>query len=464
LWSLGIEEQFYLMWPLALWLTSPKWRLAVILGIVAGSFALNVALIDSNPEATFYLPFTRVWELAAGAALVGVTIKSQRVREGLSVVGAAGAVSFILFDDRTAYPGWAALMPVVGTSAAILAEGSFFNRTVLGNPVAAYIGRISYPLYLWHWPLLVFWRAYVFRPITPAEGVILIIISCALAILTYELIEKPIRARKLKAVKISLAGMGAVAVFATIVLVRPPRLPDEIERFASVQTGSAEWRIHECMLIDRDKDFAPNCVDAERPLIALWGDSAAGALMPGLRELQTSHPFGIAQFTSSGCSPLLTKTPGVKCLERNREVLRRLEQVRPKTVLLNALWTSHPNELKPTVDALRAIGVDRIIVLGIVPVWRDGLPNAVAVYFRRTREIIPERTALFVEPQPNEGVMKEMAESSGAEFVSLRGVLCDKDGCLTRVGSDLITSDWLHFTPAGSKYLINKIGPAILGQ
>ncbi len=81
LWSLGIEEQFYFAWPLALWLTPRRWRTVLIIGTIIGSFALNIALIGRYPEATFYLPFTRIWELIAGALLVGISVRSEMLRE-----------------------------------------------------------------------------------------------------------------------------------------------------------------------------------------------------------------------------------------------------------------------------------------------------------------------------------------------------------------------------------------------
>ncbi len=466
LWSLGIEEQFYLAWPIALWLTSPRWRTVIILVTMLASFALNVALVETHPQATFYLPFTRVWELLAGAALVGISIKSSMLRTMLSAVGCATCITIGVYHPQMTFPGWAAVVPVVGAAATILAEGSFLNRTVLSHPITTYIGKISYPLYLWHWPLLVFANAYAFRKLSPIEVSLLIAASFALAALTYEVIEKPIRFGKRAGIKVALVGMSATAMFAAVAVNLQPPLPGLIERYVAVDTGSTEWRLHNCMLVDGDPTFAPSCVDPERPLIVLWGDSAAGALMPGFRELQSGYEFGIGQFTVSGCKPLLVHAPYIEhsCVDRNLEVMRRLTEVRPRTVVLNALWATTSDELRPTIEALRSIEVDRIIILGIVPVWRGGLPNAVATYYRRTGDLIPERTTLFVDPQVGAAdSTKSVADDLGVEFISLRNALCDKDGCITRLGPDLIVSDWLHFTPAGSKYLMTKIGPAILG-
>jgi hypothetical protein len=217
------------------------------------------------------------------------------------------------------------------------------------------------------------------------------------------------------------------------------------------------------MLNDGDKDFAPECVEGKRPLIALLGDSTAGALMPGLRHLQSRAQFGIAQFTVSSCQPLLSATAfGMTeaCLGRNREIIGLLAAARPDVVLLHALWVAGPDDLRPSVEALHALGVKHIVILGRVPAWADGLPGAVAAYYRRTRNVMPERTSLFVD-QENE-FMKGVSEALGVEYVSARKALCDEAGCLDRIGGNLMVSDGVHLTPTGSKYLIDHVAPMLL--
>jgi len=468
LWSLGIEEQFYFAWPLALWLTPRRWRTVLIIGTIIGSFALNIALIGRYPEATFYLPFTRIWELIAGALLVGISVRSEMLREivlPISAMVIAAMVCF-LYDGNTPFPGWAALGPVAVAAAGISSGGSFYNRFVLSNPVLVYVGRISYPLYLWHWPLLVFGRLYPLRPLTAPETAGLVVAAFVLAWLTYELVEKSFRFRGLLGARTALTGMAATVVFAAFVLDRPPRFPAEIQQLVDTTVGAPEWREHECFLMRGDQriNFASACTDPQKPLVALWGDSAAASLMPGLRDLQSDHRFGIAQFTTSGCQPLLgvSAETDAMCVARNRAVLSQLSETKPQAVLLNALWRSGADELKPTIDALRAIGVTRIVILGRVPVWEGGLPNLVAVYYRRTGELLPEWSSLFVEGPSNDNAIRLAAERLGLTYISLREPICRSGACQTRVGSDLMVSDWLHFTPTGSKYVLRKIAPALM--
>ena len=195
LWSLGIEEQFYLVWPWLLLVVPRPWFVRFVIAVMVSSFALNILLIHHYPSATFYLPVTRAWELMAGA-LVARYQPARGARSGL--IAAAGViaigVSLFWFNSRTVFPGWAAALPVAGTMLLLCSKESLFNRTILGNRIAVNVGLISYPLYLWHWPLLVFTQIYRSGlPLTNLQRVLLLALSFALAWLTYKFVEKPIR-------------------------------------------------------------------------------------------------------------------------------------------------------------------------------------------------------------------------------------------------------------------------------
>ncbi len=459
LWSLGIEEQFYLAWPLALWACPRRWRLVLICGIIMLSFGLNVALVKTHPAATFYLPFTRAWELMAGAAITGVAITGRRLRYLATGAGSCFVITFFVYDAGMAFPGWAALLPVLGTMLTVLGEGAPFNRLVLSHRWTVLLGRISYPLYLWHWPLLVFAQLYLLRPLTPAETIIALGAALGLAWITYQWIERPIRFRRHGAVALPLAGMAAIPAVALTAMLFPPQLPSAIQHLLMLPPVGEGMRVHACMLNDDDRDFAPDCIEHKRPLIAIWGDSTAGALVPGFQRLQSQHPFGLAQLTVSSCPPLLVKSYNVSdnCLSKNRDIVRRLEDARPDIVILHALWTTNTDELRPTIDALRDLGA-RTVILGYVPVWRGGLPTAVAAYYRRTGGVIPERSHVFVDIQPDGPEwMSRVAAELDTEYISMRDILCNSDGCLTRIGSDLTTRDWLHLTPSGAAYVADAV-------
>src|SRR5262249_47885439 len=199
LWSLGIEEQFYLVWPPLLMLAA---RLRIRLAMVAialglGSFALNVALIGTNPVATFYLPFTRVWELLAGAALALAWDRLPQTARATEWRATGGAVLIMIaaasLNTQRAFPGsWAAL-PVAGTALRLSAPAAWGARNILASRPMVFVGLISYPLSLWHWPLLVYFAFIKFAPLTLLERGLIVGLSIALASATYRLVEVPVR-------------------------------------------------------------------------------------------------------------------------------------------------------------------------------------------------------------------------------------------------------------------------------
>lgn len=214
LWSLGVEEQYYLLWPwLLLFLlkrkVTPWWA---VTGMLVLSAALSVALTPGQPAASFYLPATRFWELLAGsmlalhygldsppAAAQGTTPvtppHARWVGEAAAVVGLGLLVIAISqFDRDTPFPGWAAAVPVLGTVLLVgPAREAALNRWMLASRPFVWVGLISYPLYLWHWPLLAYARIWTGEPLSSGVALGLLAISVVMAWLTYRWIERPIR-------------------------------------------------------------------------------------------------------------------------------------------------------------------------------------------------------------------------------------------------------------------------------
>jgi peptidoglycan/LPS O-acetylase OafA/YrhL len=479
LWSLGIEEQFYLFWPLILMLAA-RMRLNLLwvaASIGLASFVLNVALIRSDPVATFYLPFTRAFELLAGAALAcawgrfsqDAVSSNRRAGAGIALIAMAAAV----LDTHSAFPGWWALLPVSGAALLLSAPQAWICRHWLASPSMVWIGQISYPLYLWHWPLLVFFAIIKFEPLTLVERELILLLSAVLAWATYRFIERPFRFGRpipLKALGLC-AGMGLVAVGGGVVTAGGGfdfRLPPEIRAMAEVPEQTSKWRVHQCLLdLAQETSFAGDCVDRNRrPLIFVWGDSTAGALMPGLRKAQESRDFGIAQFTSSACLPALNADiPGVlNCRATNDKVLELARQLQPDIVLLHGTWEKHLDHVAETVTALKQATSARVVVLGPTPVWTRGLPNEVLRYFLLHHRLIPAR----LKASGSNGYDSEMRAAllpRGAEFLSAWDKLCNAEGCLTRAGDearDILVSDQVHLTEKGSIVLVGSIIDVLL--
>jgi hypothetical protein len=228
--------------------------------------------------------------------------------------------------------------------------------------------------------------------------------------------------------------------------------------------------VHECLLdLSHEMSFADSCVDRDRrPLLLVWGDSTAGALLPGLRKAQQTRDFGIAQFTSNSCVPALNAdVAGIpNCRAINDKVLSHARQVRPDIVLLHGIWEKHLDNVAETVAALKQHTGARVVVLGPVPMWKRGLPNEVLRYFMLHHRLIPERSNR-AEPDWAGAILRAKLLQSGAEFISASDAMCDADGCLTRLGGsagDISASDQVHLTERGSEFLINSIVDRLLGE
>jgi peptidoglycan/LPS O-acetylase OafA/YrhL len=482
LWSLGIEEQFYLAWPLILMLAT-RWRvrLLTVAGVIAlASFVFNVVLIGHDPIATFYLPFTRAWELLAGAVLALTWTRIDQSETASNWRAAVGAALIVLavavLNVHRAFPGWWALLPIAGSTLLLSAPASRVNRTLLSWPPMVWIGLISYPLYLWHWPLLVFPAIVKFEPLTLLDRELALLASAALAWGTYRFVELPLRfggRRELKAVGLG-AAMAVVALAGAVVAAGRGfefRLPAEIRAMADVPEETAQWRVSKCLIdLSRQTAFADECVERNRrPLLLLWGDSTAGAMMPGLFEAQRTRNFGIAQLTASSCVPILdvdiAVTPG--CRANNDRVLAMAIQLKPEIILLHGTWEKNLDRVGATLATLKRETSARIVVLGPGVFWRRGLPNEVLRYYLLHHQLIPVRSSEAVLARGVERDLREAAGAEGAEFISAADVLCNAQGCLARLGesaSDITASDQVHLTEKASVFLVQGIIDRVLGS
>ncbi len=208
LWSLGVEEQFYILWPYILWLCWGRFSISkVIATLLAASFIANIILVDANNIIAFYSPFSRLWELAAGALLAQMMRISSAcgvfklVNTSIKLKNLASVAGFCLIflsisflRPESIFPGWNAAFPVLGATMIIWSGmSSFTNRLLLINPMMVFIGKISYPLYLWHWPLLAYMRILT-SGLPSNENIAIAVIACLiLAILTTYILEPKFR-------------------------------------------------------------------------------------------------------------------------------------------------------------------------------------------------------------------------------------------------------------------------------
>lgn len=303
LWSLGIEEQFYIVWPLLLYLFAKRsWNILwMIAGVALLSFALNIIRIGADPSGTFYSPFSRSWELALGAFLAYQAIHPiaslatiiQRHKNALSFLGfILIVVGFVVINEGRSFPGWWALLPVLG-SGLLIAAGpeAIFNKTVLSKRLLVGVGLISFPLYLWHWPLLSFAR--IIYSETPPVDVrwVLVGASVVLACLTYFIIEKPIRTSNkkrsliwfLSILMLAICLAGAAVYKTKGVKSRHTGMLNADPASLNLGADRGRWA-NDCGIPLEAKLILNSCYTPkdQKATYAVWGDSKGEAIFYGL--------------------------------------------------------------------------------------------------------------------------------------------------------------------------------------
>jgi peptidoglycan/LPS O-acetylase OafA/YrhL len=356
LWSLGVEEQFYLCWPLTFCLLY-RHRFNVLGAtciLLLCSFFLNLYMIEKYPSASFFWPFTRAWELLAGSLLAqlmhsGFGVSGARkakladnrlLKQSISILGVLMlSVGLLVIDQEKRFPGSLALLPVIGTLL-IIAAGphSWFNQTVLSHRLLVGIGLISYPLYLWHWPLLSF--ATILEQNQPAWQVrsLCIAVAFLLAWLTYVCIERPARfGRHLKAKTYSLIALMLITAFLGFATYASEGFKSRFaNQLIEVQIAdltfdmptSSDWY---CSQVSNE---GPRCLaSGPAPTAVVMGDSHALTIYPGLVARFQSKGQTLALYGGSdGCPPLLNVViqdiggDVRNCLQKGTQAILRIIQ------------------------------------------------------------------------------------------------------------------------------------------
>lgn len=466
LWSLGIEEQFYIVWPGLLWLSwKRKWnRLRVITVVCAASFALGVWTLGHDRTAAFYSPLTRFWELTMGSLVAvsrppsgGYAVHPRRYADLLACLGAALVLGAALFLDRQVnFPGWWALAPVLGTALILLgAQRAWLNRTALSHPLAVYIGLMSYPLYLWHWPLIAFLRLSEGGEPSPALRVAALVAAGVLAWMTYRWVEKPIRfgghdvrktALALFAVMLITGAVGYVCYLSRGVPSRPDAkgvMPEhEIKRLKARYDGV-------------DTRFR---YESGSPKVVVYGDSQAFDLFAALRN----DPYLGAAFFSSTyqCSGFDNARKGeesfAQACRESFDALLRSPEIRAANVLVYA------HMFYPDKESLaqHRLGIERlreanpglaIVLAGNKACIGSSYAslNAITKAHRSVVGMNEYLNGMRDNPDPENRVSARTAAELGVEFLDVEGVFCDAN-CPFYVNDTFSYFDQDHWTEAGA--------------
>jgi hypothetical protein len=444
LWSLGIEEQFYIFWPpILLLIAGTRRRLLWICLLALLSFCTGLNVVFGFKDWSFYSPVTRAWELLVGCFLAEIDLHSSRppVRVSENVLSAFGLLaimgSSVILDADSPFPAPYAVLPVSGAALILASPNSFVNRRLLSSRPIVWVGLISYPLYLWHWPLLSYLD--VVRNGVPnfIEIWAAVISAVALSALTYRFVELPLRRRGTDAV-VRHGGARAMGLAAIVTGGFESRFPSELQEIARLRTKDTPAFRDHCFLDVSGSAFDTSCIEqGDKPLLILWGDSTAAALFSALDELaQKTGKFRLARFNSPGCAPILDAGSNSHCDEMSRATFGFVESSRPDVVLLHAMWGNNIDleKLRATIGALRRSGVPRIVLLGPVPVWKRTLPHAMINHYRLWHELA-DFIQVGARGAEEDQRMAAFSRSAGIEYISARRMLCDESrGCMTRLG------------------------------
>jgi peptidoglycan/LPS O-acetylase OafA/YrhL len=483
-WSLAVEEQFYLVWPVFLVLGyrfCPHRLLSITALITVFSLAASAVGAREFPNAAFYLPFTRFWELSAGGLLaLGIVPRPLRpvTRNALAAVGVALIVlSVLLIDPRMPFPGVLALPPCTGAFLVLLAGRD--GETVIGKFLSlrpfVFIGTISYSLYLWSWPITVFQRNYAFLMSglsEPATKLAIFGVSLLVAFLSWKFVETPFRTgatrptsnRLIKAAVSGTAALVALGVICWLAGGFPVRYSAR-ELKAAIHMdydGRGAFRFGHCFLSDPMKEWRldPSClaVSTSRPNILLLGDSHAAHLWFGLNATFTGANF--LQATAADCLPTITHNfnESSKCVQIMDDVYKDfLVHRHVDRVLLSAKWKAETlNNVPATLQWLNEHRM-QVTLFGPVASYDSPVPRLLVSAIQASDPDLPQHHR-DESIRVLDARMRLLAKSHGVEYVSMIDLFCSGIYCAVAdaTGSPLMF-DGEHFTMDGSLYAAKRL-------
>ncbi|GLY30956.1 acyltransferase family protein [Kineosporia sp. NBRC 101731] len=508
-WSLSVEEQFYLVFPLLLVavgkLAGARRRilaLCLISLISAASFALSVwwsfvdGRIGGHPAAdlAFYTAPTRVWEFGAGAVLA-LWVTSRRTahprpsRWAPTGLGAAGLVTLLVLhltvDRTTPWPGTAALLPVLATVLLILAGTIGRNRItrLLASTPLRVTGDLSYSIYLWHWPMIVF-AAVLWPDPPPTVTLVAVLVSLLLAVLSYRYVEQPLRHGRFALPRVYLGGAVSAAVVVLIAVTAPAAgaqgIPDAAG-YAQQRDLPTYGREKNCLIHDRAYDAAEltRCTDvvpADRGWVMLAGDSHADALSTGL--IEADRRLGLSTQYATGASCVFSRTAAANhefdCAAMASDQLdRAVSGDDPPSLVVVSSWALHryrndqtwPEPLRPALEELTQAGVPVLYVMDVPSFATEAMHE---------QGVCRGGLATWTCGRSQSGVLSYQAAARDAEFATVSSIpgvavydpwsrFCDGTTCSPLVDGQLAYYDYNHLNRIGSASLGADLESAIAG-
>ncbi|MBM3094319.1 acyltransferase family protein [Ensifer sp. T173] len=520
-WSLSVEEQFYIVFPAAAYISykyARKRILWVVFAALTMSFVLSVFEVYHKPEKAFYLLHFRVWELLIGVvvALSPRPCYSARTSQALTAIGLLlvfGAA--FLYSSNTPFPGIAAAVPCVGTALVIHSHcTSGWIARFLDNPVCIFVGRISYSLYLWHWPLIVFSRNYLGSDLTTEQALIVVALSFATAYLSWRFVEQPARYGRLAISGAATAGLSSVAIASAIafgILVNslngvPQRLPEEARRLYEATYDDGPFIAAECFADSNGNGLTPVQIrkgelctlgveTKSEPQFLVWGDSHAAAIAPAI-DVAAREAGLSGMFVGRGsCPPLPNSDFGPswavkRCVEHNSAVMALIQQRKFPYVFMVGYWPKYVHRaelprqggvfdpsiepstvdwsapvresLNTTIATFTQQGTKTVLVMD-VPEMGHEVPEALAqaVVSGSTLDVAPPLEYTHKRQALARKVLEEVAKSSGSLVVDPLSTLCDKFRCHAMRGATVLYKDEDHLSAKGAESLAAVFRPVL---
>ena len=496
-WSLAVEEQFYVLFPLLLifvhrFLNRKYVHVLVIVSI--SSLLLSAWGADHKPSATFYWSPTRAWELLLGALIACNCLPILKAKWQSEIIGWVG-VSLIcyavfIFDYDTSFPGLNALYPCLGTALLIYANqctNTFWSR-VLSLKILVFIGLCSYSFYLWHWPVFVFAKYLSAEPVSAWQSVGLICLSFILAVLTLKFVESPFRNRDFLKGRwriFVLALLGALPLFiGGLVIIAGKGFPQRFNDIERLKTYIGSSVDKSCVDIPFNEFESRKCIFgdkiAPKTSFVVWGDSHAGAIVRGIGQAaKGSNKSGyLASF--SGCPPLLDiklardKKP-YKCKHANQAILSSIKA--GDIVFLVARWTYYTHKspinkegptwindayshdiseaenfrvlsiyLDKTIQSIKDIGAVPIVV-DVVPEFPRSVPE---MFFLFGKDVMVSKDLFLEGRKDTSSILKNISVRNGVEYIDPSSILCEHSACFANRGEDIYYLDNDHVNLQGA--------------
>ncbi len=490
LWSLAIEEQFYIFWPLLMGIVwkSKRHFLTITIVIALLSFAINLYCVAEHPAAAFYSPLSRFWELILGGLLAYFALHQPalltRHSHAQSALGFLLLASgLLLINKESAFPGAWALLPTLGAVCIISAgKDAYLNKALLSNKLAVWFGLISYPLYLWHWPLLsLALLANNGAPLSGSARAGLMLLAMVLAWLTFKLLETPLKKRPSGGYL--LGGFALTGVLALVLMLNhgfPQRGVNQnqgkvfLSQYRQLrQTGLADYYQEKCDFYDwrsggKKNAISPECTESggKKTVYLLWGDSHAQALSWGLRQNLPAN-IKLAEITASGCKPKMQhdKNNGANraaCRASIDHAMAFIKQQHPAKVLVAQINAHKQTDWEAMSQFVRA-NQGQLVVLGPLPQWHPSLPIIMAKNRAINLANAPEYSGdgLDLPILETDAQLKADYANTSFRYISIIDQLCQKQQCKAQLKTSekfkLSTFDYGHLTPAGSDYVVKRI-------